>query len=194
MSTTGWIDPGGTAGHGTRLWHQAQVASGASVGADCTLGKGAYIGAGAVIGDRVKIGNNACIFGAAVDGEAMICPGAMLLEDPAPRATNPDGSRKEAPDWSPRPVRVGFHATVGAGSVIAPGVTIGPHAMVAIGAVVTRDVLAYALVAGNPARPVGWVCDCGVTLDAGLRCPACDRAYRLGEEGLAALLGKGEPA
>ena len=194
MSTTGWTDPGGSAGPRTRLWHQAQVAAGATVGADCTLGKGAYVGAGAVIGDRVKIGNYACVFGASVADEAMICPGAMLLEDPAPRAANPDGTLKTASDWTPRPVSVGHGATIGASAVIAPGVTVGPRAMVAIGAVVTRDVAAHALVAGNPARPVGWACACGATLDAGLRCPSCGRAWEHGEQGLAAILGNGDPA
>jgi acetyltransferase-like isoleucine patch superfamily enzyme len=193
MSTTGWIDPGGSAGPGTRLWHQAQVAAGATVGADCTLGKGAYVGTGAAIGTRVKVGNNACIFGATVGDEAMICPGALLLEDPAPRATNPDGTRKTASDWTPRPVSVGAGATIGAGAIIAPGVTIGRRAVVAIGAVVTRDVADHALVAGNPARPVGWACTCGTTLDAGLRCPACRRAYKHDGQALA-ILGAGASA
>jgi acetyltransferase-like isoleucine patch superfamily enzyme len=192
MTGTGWIDPGGSAGPGTRLWHQAQVAASATVGADCTLGKGAYIGAGTVIGDRVKIGNNASVFGATVADEAMICPGALLLEDPAPRAANPDGTRKDRADWAPRPVSVGTGATIGAGAVIAPGVRIGSRAMVAIGAVVTRDVAAHALVAGNPARPVGWACACGATLDAGLRCPSCGQAWQHADQGLAAITGKEE--
>ena len=194
MSTTGWTDPGGSAGPGTRLWHQAQVAAGATVGADCTLGKGAYVGAGAVIGDRVKIGNYACVFGASVADEAMICPGAMLLEDPAPRAANPDGTLKTASDWTPRPVSVGHGATIGASAVIAPGVTVGPRAMVAIGAVVTRDVAAHALVAGNPARPVGWACACGTTLDTGLRCPSCGQTWEHGNQGLAATADKEQRA
>jgi len=194
MTRTGWTDPGGSTGPGTRLWHQAQVAAGATVGADCTIGKGAYVGAGAVIGDRVKIGNYASVFGATVEDEAMICPGAMLLEDPAPRATNPDRTRKGAADWTPRPVTVGRGATIGAGAVIAPGVAVGAQAMIAIGAVVTRDVAAHALVAGNPARPVGWACACGATLDAGLRCPSCGRAWEHGEQGLTAILGNGDPA
>ena len=89
---------------------------------------------------------------------------------------------------------MGHGATIGASATIAPGVAIGPRAMIAIGAVVTRDVAAHALVAGNPARPVGWACACGTTLDAGLRCPSCGRAWEHGDQGLAAIAGKEELA
>ena len=174
---SGWLDPGASAGPGTRLWHQAQIAADAVVGADCTLGKGAFVGPGSRIGDRVKIGNGANLFGAVVGDEAMICPGALLLEDPAPRATNPDGTRKGPDDWTRRPASVGPGATIGAGATIAPGVTVGAHALVALGAVVLRDVPAHGLVIGNPARQVGWVCRCGQTLDTAFRCPACGRAH-----------------
>jgi UDP-2-acetamido-3-amino-2,3-dideoxy-glucuronate N-acetyltransferase len=173
----GWLDAGAVAGPGTRLWHQAQVAAGAVLGDGCTLGKGCFIGAGSVIGDRVKIGNYACLFGASVGDEAMICPGALLLEDPAPRATTPGGARKDPDDWASRPVTIGAGATVGAGAVIAPGVTVGARALVGLGSVVLRDVPAHGLVIGNPARQVGWACRCAATLDASLACPACRRAY-----------------
>src|ERR1035437_2814418 len=102
MTTTGWVDPGGSAGDRTRLWHQAQIAAGARVGADCTLGKGAYVGTGAVIGDQVKIGNYACVFGAVIASEAMICPGAMLLEDPSPRATTLSRSEEHTSELQSR--------------------------------------------------------------------------------------------
>lgn len=173
----GWIDPGGVVGDGTRLWHQAQVASGAHVGADCVLGKGAYLGGGSRVGDRVKIGNYANIFGARIADEAMICPAVLLLEDRAPRAITPDGRRVGPGDWTPHPVTVGLGATIGAGAMIAPGVRIGAHAMVALGAAVFHDVAPHALVAGNPARQCGWVCLCGHTLDTDLRCPNCPRTY-----------------
>ena len=174
----GWVDPGGAAGPGTRLWHQAQIASGARVGAGCTLGKGAYIGSGSRIGDRVKVGNYASVFGASIEDEAMICPGALLLEDPAPRSLTPGGQRKGAGDFTCRPVVVGRGATVGAGAVLAPGVTVGPHALIGVGAVVLRDVPAHAVVLGNPARVIGWACRCGHRLDETLHCTACSLAYR----------------
>jgi acetyltransferase-like isoleucine patch superfamily enzyme/acyl carrier protein len=174
----GIADPGSVIGPGTRLWHQAQVTDGALVGADCTLGKGAYVGVGSRIGNHVKIGNYASIFGAVVEDEAMICPGALLLEDPAPRATTVDGRRKLAGDFTRRPVRVGRRATIGAGAMVAPGVSVGPNAMIAIGAVVHRDVPPHAVVAGNPARQCGWACACGGTLTAQLSCLACGTAYR----------------
>ncbi|MET9661652.1 phosphopantetheine-binding protein [Streptomyces sp. NPDC006510] len=182
----GWSDAGASVGEGTRLWHQSQVADGAVVGADCTLGKGSFIGAGSTIGDRVKIGNYANVFGADVGDEAMICPGVLVLEDPAPRATTPDGRRKGPQDWTRHPVTISTGATIGAAAVIAPGVTVGPHALVALGAVVMRDVPAHGLVIGNPARQVGWVCRCGHTLDAALRCTDCPRTYRRDGDELAA--------
>jgi acetyltransferase-like isoleucine patch superfamily enzyme len=183
MSTiaNGWIDEGGTVGDGTRLWHQAQIAAGARVGADCTLGKGAYIGMGSTLGDRVKVGNYASVFGARIADEVMLCPGVLLLEDTAPRATTPDGRPKGLGDFTRRPVTIERGATIGAAAVIAPGVTIGAYALVAIGAVVVRDVLAHALVAGDPARQCGWVCVCGHTLGAEHRCDGCGRAYALDE-------------
>lgn len=173
----GWVEDGAHAGPGTRLWHQAQLAAGATIGRDCTLGKGAYVGTGSSIGDLVKIGNYACIFGARIADRVMICPGALLLEDPAPRATTPDGRRKQSSDFIRRPVIIGHGATIGAGAVIAPGTEVGPHALVALGAVVVHDVPAHALVAGNPARHCGWVCTCGHTLDDLLRCPGCHCGY-----------------
>ncbi|MGW1189237.1 phosphopantetheine-binding protein [Streptomyces sp. NPDC002559] len=174
----GWSDAGASVGEGTRLWHQSQVADGAAVGSGCTLGKGAFIGSGSTIGDRVKIGNYANVFGAAVDDEAMICPGALVLEDPAPRATTPDGRRKGPQDWTRLPATIHTGATIGAAAVIAPGVTVGPHALVALGAVVLRDVPAHGLVIGNPARQVGWVCRCGHALNAQLHCTGCPRTYQ----------------
>jgi len=110
-------------------------------------------------------------------GALLLEDGALLLEDPVPRATTSDGRHKKSGDFTRRPVTIGHGATIGAGAVIVPGATIGPHALVALGTVVVRDVVAHALVAGNPARHCGWVCACGHVLDDQLRCPACRCAY-----------------
>jgi acetyltransferase-like isoleucine patch superfamily enzyme len=116
------------------------------------------------------------VFGATISDEAMICPGAMLLEAPAPRAATLAAPGRDRRTGRAAPSPSGLGATIGAGAVIAPGVA------------------ARALVAGNPARPCGWVCACGTALDASLRCPACSRAYDHGEQGLVAIPGEGEPA
>src|SRR5262249_57982033 len=126
-------------------------------------------------GPGQKRARGAGLCGAPAAAEAMISPGALLLEAPAPRAATPDGRRKDPADFTRRPVCVAGGATVGAGAVLAPGVAVGAHALVALGAVVVRDVPAYALVAGNPAQQCGWVCRCGHTLDEERRCPACAR-------------------
>ena len=103
----------------------------------------------------------------------------MLTEDRTPRATRPDGQRQGPGGWTSTPVIVRRGATIGAGACIAPGVQIGPYALVGIGAVVLRDVPAHTLVIGNPARTCGRVCHCAATLDGQLRCPRCGQTYEL---------------
>lgn len=169
---------GAEVGEDSKVWHQAQLLAGASLGRECTVGKGAFLSSTAVVGDLVKIGNYATVMGARVDDEAFIGPQAYLMEDAHPRATNPDGTRRGPGDWEPRPVLVRRGATVGGGALVLPGVVIGEWAMVAAGAVVHKDVPAHGLIAGNPARQVGWACVCGQTLDADLTC-ACERTYVL---------------
>ena len=169
-------------GAGTRIWHQAQVMTGASIGADCTLGKGVFVGTGSSIGRLVKLGNYANVFGATLEDEVFVGPNACLLEDPHPRATTPDGVRKGPGDFVARPVTVRHGATIGAAAVLLPGVTIGRFALIAAGAVVHRDVPHHALVVGNPARQVGYVCRCGQRLNEDLDC-ACGRHYHLDQEG-----------
>lgn len=179
-------------GPGTRVWHQAQLDPSAVVGADCVIGKGVYLGAGTVVGDRVKIQNGCGVFGALLEDETMLAPGVYLLEDPAPRATRRDGRPKRADDWQRRPVVVERGATVGANSVIGPGVRVGHHAMVAIGSVITQDVEPHALMAGNPARHVGFVCEAGHTLPAELVCAQCGEQYAHTPGGLALKAAPGE--
>ncbi len=178
-----WIHPtaevaaGASIGPGTRIWHHAQVRERAVVGSQCILGKGVYIDVGVRLGDRVKVQNGASIYrGVTVEDGVFVGPGALLINDRQPRAINPDGTLKTEDDWVVSPTVVRTGASIGAAAVVLPGVTIGRWALVAAGAVATRDVPDFGLVMGVPARLAGHVCPCGVRLseEAGRwRCPAC---------------------
>ncbi|MDQ1516206.1 MAG: UDP-2-acetamido-3-amino-2,3-dideoxy-glucuronate N-acetyltransferase [Actinomycetota bacterium] len=171
-------------GPGTQVWHQAQVMAGVRVGAECTIGKGVFLGAGTRLGDRVKVGNYANLFGPSVEDGVFIAPLACVMEDPRPRATNPDGTRRGAGDFERLPVTIRKGASVGGGALILPGVTVGRLALVSAGAVVHRDVPDHGIVAGNPARHVGFACLCGLRLGDDLVC-ACSRRYVESGAGLA---------
>ncbi|MFD4958794.1 acyltransferase [Microbacterium sp. NPDC058389] len=152
-------------GAGTRVWHLAQIRENAVLGADCNIGRGAYIGPGVVLGDACKIQNHALVYEPArlADG-VFIGPAAVLTNDEFPRAVNPDLTPKTAADWHQVGVTVGTGASIGARAVCVAPVTIGAWALVAAGAVVTKDVAPYALVVGVPARRIGWVGRAGVPL------------------------------
>jgi len=170
-------------GDGTRIWHHVQVREGARIGRECILGKDVFVDAGVVVGDRCKIQNAALLYHGVTLGDGVfVGPRVTFTNDLAPRAVNPDGSPKGDADWTVTPTRVLDGASLGAASTIVCGVTIGRWAMVAAGAVVTRDVPDHALVVGVPARHVGWVGEAGVRLvatEGGWRCPASGREYPL---------------
>ncbi len=152
------VEPGTHVGRGTYIWHLAHIREGAVIGANCVIGGGVFIDAGVTIGDNCKIQNTAQVFAPATIGDGVfIGPGAILTNDKTPRAINPDLGAKSAADWTHHGVAANTGASVGAGAVIVAGVTIGRWAMVAAGAVVTRNVLDHELVAGVPARHLGWV-------------------------------------
>ncbi len=180
------VSPEATIGAGTRIWNDAQVREGAVVGEECILGKDVYIDRDVVVGNRVKIENHASLYrGVRVEDGVFIGPHAVFANDRYPRAINREGRLLDDDDWRPKPTLVRYGASVGAGSVILPGVTIGRWAMVGAGSLVTRDVPDRALVIGRPARLAGYVCECGRPLDsneseaAGWRCPACGATYSL---------------
>jgi acetyltransferase-like isoleucine patch superfamily enzyme len=160
------VDPAAYVGTGTLVWHLAQIREGARVGADCIIGRGAYVGPGVVIGDRCKIQNHALVYEPAVleDG-AFVGPAVVFTNDLNPRAVTPDGALKTADDWHAVGVTVRTGASIGARAVCVAPVTIGRWAMVAAGAVITRDVPDFALVAGVPARQLGWVDRAGMRVD-----------------------------
>ena len=181
IADTAVVAPDAIVGPATRVWHFAQVRERARIGAECNVGKGVYVGAGVVIGDRCKIENNASLFeGLTVEHGVFIGPHVVFTNDRLPRATNPDGTLQTAADWEMGRTTVHRGASIGAGAVIIPGLDIGRHAMVGAGAVVTHDVPPHALVVGNPARQIGWVCVCGRERmeqgprgDEALRCARC---------------------
>ncbi|MEO5350724.1 MAG: N-acetyltransferase [Magnetococcus sp. YQC-3] len=180
-------------GAGTRIWAFAHVMAGAEIGAACNVCDHAFIESGARIGDRVTIKNRVLIWsGVVIEEDVFLGPAVTFTNDRHPRSPRMEGvpevqRRYHSPDtWLQRTL-VCRGASIGAGSVIVPGVTIGAYSMVAAGTVVTRDVPPHRLVRGNPGRLLGWVCHCGVPLRAGsgeaLLCPACQGSYRV-QDGL----------
>jgi len=152
-------------GSGTKIWHFAQLRSGAKLGKNCIISNSVFIDTDTVIGDNVKIQNHAIIYHQAIVGNGVfIGPNVCFTNDKVPRAINPDGSLKKATDWEISTLKIGDGAAIGGQAVIIPGITIGQWAMVGSGSVVTHDVPDYALVYGNPARLHGFVCRCGKKL------------------------------
>ena len=166
-------------GPGTRIWAFAHVLPGAVIGTDCNICDHAFVEGGAVIGSGVTIKNAVLVWDkVTIEDEVFVGPNAVFTNDLRPRAAIKRGSE----GWLPTLVRRG--ATIGANVTIVCGVTIGEYAFVAAGAVVARDVPPHGLVAGNPARFLGWACTCGERLSEALTCP-CGRSWRLvGDKGL----------
>lgn len=168
------VSDGTTLGNGTKVWNWVQVREGVTIGQRCALGKGVYIDSHVVIGNDVKIQNNASIFhGVTIEDGVFIGPHVCFTNDLYPRALNPDLSVKEPSDWMMTPTQVCFGAAIGANSTIRCGVIIGKWAMVGAGSVVVEDVPDYCLVYGVPARPRGYVCECGSRLEEGGKCGKC---------------------
>ena len=190
------VAPGADVGAGTLIWHLAQVREDAVIGANCVIGRGAYIGPGVRVGSNCKIQNHALVYEPAALGNGVfVGPAVVFTNDTYPRAVNPDGSLKSASDWNPVGVEVEEGASIGARAVCIAPVRIGAWATVAAGAVVTRDVPPYAVVAGVPARQVGWVGPAGHPLVAGpgedeFSCPVTQAGFRLQAGSLVPLPGR----
>jgi UDP-2-acetamido-3-amino-2,3-dideoxy-glucuronate N-acetyltransferase len=184
------VDAAASVGPRTRIWHFCHVMAGAIIGADCTVGQGCFVASSAVIGDRVKLQNQVNVFdGVHLEDEVFCGPGAVFTNVKNPRAAV---SRRL--EYAHTLVQRG--ATIGANATVLPGVTIGEHAFVGAGAVVTCDVPGFALVVGSPARRSGWVSRHGERLEfdaAGrARCPATGETYALSREVVALLSGVSE--
>ncbi len=178
-----------TIGQGTRIWAFAHVMKGARVGARCNLGEGVFVESGVVLGDDVTVKNGVALYdGVTVADEAFLGPQAVFTNDLRPRS-----GRFKRPPSAFAPTRIGRGATVGANATVICGHDVGAYAMIAAGAVVTKDVPPHALWAGVPARRIGFVCACGETLPQTLRC-GCGRRYRRAGAGLVAAAARGPAA
>lgn len=168
-------------GEGTKVWHLAQVREGADIGDSGIVGRGVYIGSGVQIGKNCKIQNYALVYEPAKLGDGVfVGPGVILTNDTYPRAVNPDGSLKSADNWEAVGVTIKDGASIGARAVCVAPVTIGRWATIAAGAVVVKDVPDFALVAGVPARRLGWVGKAGVPLiqeGAQWQCPETGQKF-----------------
>jgi len=173
---TAVVDDGAEIGDGSSVWHWVHVREEASIGENCTLGQNVYVGRGVEIGDGVSIQNNVSVYqGVTLEDDVFCGPSVVFTNVVHPRS--PVSRRDE---FEPTDVRRG--ATLGANATILCGIEIGPWAFVAAGAVATRDVEPYSLVAGTPARRAGWVCRCGERLpdpEPTAKCDRCNRSYTL---------------
>ncbi|MEU1487295.1 acyltransferase [Streptomyces sp. NPDC005752] len=184
VQPTAQVDGSAAIGAGSSIWELAQIREGARLGEGCVIGRGAYVGAGVRIGDNVKIQNYALVYEPAELGDGVfIGPAVVLTNDHNPRSVDAEGRRKRGGEWEAVGVRIAEGASLGARSVCVAPVRIGRWAMVAAGAVVTKDVADFALVVGVPARWTGWVGRSGVRLveregEPGIwECPRSGAAY-----------------
>ncbi len=178
------IEEGVVLGRGSKIYNFTHIRTNAEIGENSIVGGHVYIDVGVKIGSNCKIQSGAQIFhGVTISDGVFIGPGARLANDKLPRAINSDGSLKTADDWEVSPTEVKYGASIGMGSIVLPGVTIGKWAMIGAGSVVTKDVQDFALVVGNPAKQIGYVCKCGHRLNvekAGdVVCRFCNLKYKI---------------
>lgn len=175
-----YVDEGAQIGKGSKIWHFSHIQQGAVLGENCSLGQNVNIGNNVRVGCGVRIQNNVSVYEGVVLEDNVFCgPSCVFTNVVVPRAHFPVHGI-----YAPTVVKQG--ASLGANSTIVCGHTVGQSALIAAGAVVTKDVKDYALMAGVPARQIGWVCECGERLSNSLTCK-CGRAYKEENERLTQL-------
>ncbi|MBS1419279.1 MAG: N-acetyltransferase [Clostridia bacterium] len=174
-----YIDEGVKIGRGTKIWHFCHVQHGASIGENCSLGQNVNVSNNVKIGSGCRIQNNVSVYeGVELEDDVFCGPSCVFTNDLTPRAKYPKGSAGY------KKTLVCRGASIGANATIVCGHSVGSWAMIASGAVVTKNVKKHALMAGVPARRIGWVCECGSVLKDGLNCSECGRKYIERAEGL----------
>ncbi|MBP9993922.1 MAG: N-acetyltransferase [bacterium] len=169
-----YVDDDVEIGEGTKIWHFCHVQKGARLGKNCSLGQNVNIGGNVKIGDGVRIQNNVSVYeGVEIEDNVFCGPSCVFTNVATPRAHFPVHGV-----YAKTLIKEG--ASLGANSTVVCGHTVGRSALIAAGAVVTKDVKDFALMAGVPARQVGWVCECGRRLGETLQCE-CGRQYQLND-------------
>ncbi len=175
---TSFIDDGVVVGAGTKIWHFSHVLKGSKIGRNCSIGQNVVIGPDASIGNGCKIQNNVSVYRGVTLEDNVFCGPSMVF-------TNVFNPRAHIPRMDEmRPTLVKTGATIGANATIVCGYTIGAYAFIGAGAVVTRGAPDYALMVGNPAKQIGWMCECGNRLDGDLACSHCGKRYERSREGI----------
>ena len=176
---TAIVDPGASIGEGSRVWHWAHICAGARIGRGCTFGQNVFVGNRVTIGNNVKIQNNVSVYDNVTLEDDVFCGPSMVFTN----VYNPRAAVTRKHEYRDTLVQRG--ATLGANCTIVCGTTIGEYAFIAAGAVVNRNVLPFALVAGVPARQIGWMSRHGARLDlplsgnASAACPHTQEIYEL---------------
>jgi UDP-2-acetamido-3-amino-2,3-dideoxy-glucuronate N-acetyltransferase len=185
VDPTAVVDEPSEIGDGTKIWHFSHVMSKCQVGKNCILGQNVHVASGVRIGNNVKIQNNVSLYAGVELEDDVFCGPSMVFTN----VTTPRSHVNRKSEYRRTLVRRG--ASLGANSTVVCGNIIGEYAFIGAGAVVTRDVPAHALMVGVPARQIGWVCECGVSLHVGesaATCPECGSAYRFELQGLRKLV------
>lgn len=173
----------GNIGAGTKIWANTHIREDVVIGKNCIIGEGVYIDKQVEIGDNCKIQNGAYVYyKTIIDDGVFIGPHVTVTNDPHPRAINENNELKSTEDWQSEVTIISYGASIGAGSILIPGVIIGAYALVGAGSVVTHDVIDHDLVFGNPACYRGKVCICGHVLQLDIRhgffiCAKCKKEY-----------------